>query len=129
MPFDVLTDPWIPVDTGEELSLLDTLTRAHKLKAISAASPLDTYATYRLVIAFLMDALQMPHRDARLDVLARGRFDMAVIEAYVARCRAEGVSFDLFDKERPFMQAAYDPQYDRETKPVSELVHALPTGN
>jgi CRISPR type I-E-associated protein CasA/Cse1 len=129
LPFSVLTDAWIPVDTGEELSLLDTLARSHALKAISAASPLETYATYRLLIAFLMDALQMPHRDARLEVLARGKFDMAAIQAYVACCEADGVSFDLFDKARPFMQAAYDPQYDHETKPVSELVQALPTGN
>lgn len=129
LPFDVLTEPWIPVDTGEELSLLDTLTRAHRLKTISAASPLETYATYRLLIALLMDALQMPRRDARLDVLARGKFDMSMIEAYVARCTVEGVSFDLFDQKHPFLQATYDPKYDHEPKPVSELVHTLPTGN
>ena len=60
--FDILRKPWVPVldAAGQktELGLLETLERAHELKAIQTASPMEEYSVYRFLIVFLMDALR-----------------------------------------------------------------------
>lgn len=131
MSFNVLTDPWIPMADGEELPLLDALARADELEGVRCASPLETCAVYRLMTAFVMDALSLENREERMALLKRGRFDMAVISAYVKKCEGEGASFDLFDPVRPFMQAAPDPALDDEKKVKSAACMSLqlPSGN
>lgn len=129
MTFNVLTEPWIPMSNGETLSLLDALEGARALEGVECASPLETVAVDRLMIAFLMDALQLKSRDDRLAPLRQGNFDMAAIRAYASRCEAEGASFDLFDAKRPFMQAAYDPELDKERKSAAILALGIPSGN
>lgn len=131
--FDVLTKPWVPVvdATGQtmELGLLETLERAHELQAIQVASPMEEYSVYRFLIVFLMDALR-PEDENDLDRLLKAeRFDREAIESYIAQCRKEGVSFDLFDEERPFLQTTYVEAWDREAKPVSTLDYTIPNGN
>ncbi len=106
--FDVLEEGWIPVETldgkRELLGIRQVLKRAHTLRAIRDASPLIEYSLYRLLQVFLMDAL-CPEDSFKLeDMLETGRFDMEAIDAYIAACEAEGVSFDLFDEKRPFFR-------------------------
>lgn len=132
--FDVLQDPWIPVVTlgGERctLGLLPALERAHELRDVVCESPLETYAVQRMMIAFLMDAYTPQWVRDRVAIFQGGRFDPAVFTRYAALCRSEGVSFDLFDKSRPFMQAPFDEELDAgKEKPAANLFHALPTGN
>lgn len=131
--FDVLHGPWIPVERNDggvcELGIIDLLARAHELNSLRCESPLENYAVMRLLAAFVMDAYQWKSPEGRKALFRAGRFDKEVLEKYVELCLAEGASFDLFDKKRPFMQAAYDPQLDKEKKPVSVLVHSLPSGN
>lgn len=131
MTFDVLKEPWIPLTNGQTVSLLDALAQAHTVEGVQCDSPLETVAVYRLMIAFVMDALTLPHRDARLALLRQGHFDMAVVRDYVTRCEREGAYFDLFDAKRPFMQAAYDPAYDGENKknPAAVMALRMPSGN
>ena len=129
MSYNVLREPWIPMSDGHKYSLWDCLEHAHEMERISCASPLETYAVHRFLGAFVMDALQLQNKSARLLLLKQGRFDMAVFDAYVDLCEQEGVSFDLFDKNRPFMQAGYNPKYDLTTKPVAALASELPSGN
>lgn len=129
MTFNILTEPWIPMSSGETLSLLDALAGAQALAGVECVSPLETVAVYRLMIAFLMDALQLKTRDERLALLRQGRFDVAAIHAYARRCEAEGASFDLFDAERPFMQAAYDQKLDKERKSAAIMALEIPSGN
>lgn len=131
--FFVLSDGWIPVTTldGRQLVLgiWDTLEQAVRLKEISVVSPLEEYGLYRFLCVFLMDALR-PNRLADVEeLLERGSFDMERIGQYIALCQSEGVSFDLFDEARPFLQSAHMPQWDRKTKPVSELDCFQPSGN
>jgi len=132
--FNVLTDPWIPVErvdgSQEMLGIADTLAHAHELHGIVCRSPLETYAVKRLLTAFLMDALK-PQERAELKALFRAEhFPVDRINDYIALCEAEGASFDLFDEKRPFMQAAYDEALDKEKKkPVAVLVHEFPSGN
>ena len=129
MSYNVLREPWIPMSDGHKYSLWDCLEHAHEMERISCASPLETYAVHRFLCAFVMDALQLPNKRARLLLLKQGRFDMAVFDAYVGLCEQEDVSFDLFDKNRPFMQAGYNPKFDLTTKPVAALASELPSGN
>ena len=54
-----------------------------------------------------MDALRP--EDGEEDIgglLEAEQFDMEAIQDYLTQCRKEGVSFDLFDVERPFLQTA-----------------------
>ena len=131
--FNVLDAPWIPVITagGEEelLGIRQTLLRAHELREISSASPLEEYSVYRFLGLFLMDALR-PRRESDIeDLLDAGRFDPAAIEDYIALCEREGVSFDLFDDKRPFLQCPRDDSLDGEPKSVSVLDCTKPSGN
>lgn len=121
-------EPWIPAD-GKDYSLMGLLENAHRISRISCASPLETYAVYRLVIAFVMDALRMPNKDVRHRLIGQPPFDMEAIKAYVRLCEQEGASFDLFDEKRPFMQAPYDAEWSQEPKPIAGVVLTLPSGN
>lgn len=132
--FDVLTEPWIPVASVDgqnmELSLTETLLRAHELSQVCCESPLETYAVQRFLIAFLMDAYRLERARDRKRLYEHGHFDKEVLDRYVELCRSEGVSFDLFDEKRPFYQAAFD-EYDSKVKKESAvyLFHEIPSGN
>ena len=131
--FNVLDEPWIPVvgldGSREILGIRETLRRSPGLKEISAVSPLEEFSVYRFLSIFLMDALR-PRRNSTINkLLQQGSFDMEQIEDYIALCKSEGVSFDLFDEKRPFMQSAYVKEWDKESKPVSAIDCFLPSGN
>lgn len=131
--FNVLNEPWIPVITVKgdhtDLSLRDTLVNAHELTEVCCENPLETYALQRFLIAFLMDAYRLPHAGDRKKLYLSGKFDPAVIDGYIDLCKSEGVTFDLFDKERPFYQAAYNENYDSDKKKsIAIIFHAVPSG-
>ena len=67
--------------------------------------------------------------EALEELLEEGQFDPDEIRDYVAMCQAEGVSFDLFDEERPFLQTTYRVEWDQKPKPVSVLDYTVPNGN
>ena len=131
--FNVLNDAWIPVigpgEKREMLGIRDLLRRAPELQEISSASPLEEYSLYRFLSVFLMDALRPETVFDLKKLLSDGVFDMSKIEQYIALCESEGVTFDLFDRFRPFMQSAYDEKWDKEEKPVGYIDCFLPSGN
>ena len=131
--FNVLDEPWIPVvapdGTKGLLGIRETLRRAPELREISVASPLEEFSVYRFLSVFLMDALRPEDTDSIEELLEEGSFDMEQIEAYISLCESEGVSFDLFDEKRPFMQSAYVKEWDKEAKPISAIDCFLPSGN
>ena len=131
--FHVLDAPWIPVvtldGTKELLGIRETLRRSPELKEISAVSPLEEFSVYRFLSVFLMDALRPRRSSSIKKLLNQGTFDMEQIEAYISLCESEGVSFDLFDEKRPFMQVAYVKEWDKEPKPISTIDCFLPSGN
>lgn len=131
--FNVLDAPWIPVvsldGTKELLGIRETLRRSTELKEISVVSPLEEFSVYRFLSVFLMDALRPKRTSAIRNLLKRGYFDMEQIEDYISLCEGEGVSFDLFDEKRPFMQSTYVKAWDKEPKPVSAIDCFLPSGN
>lgn len=131
--FNVLTNPWIPTldqdGITKELSLLETLERAHELQGIQAASPLVEYSVHRFLILFLMDMIRPEDESAIEDLLEEGQFDPDLLSDYIDQCNREGVTFDLFDEERPFLQTPYVKAWDREAKPISTLDYTVPNGN
>ncbi len=131
--FRVLTQGWIPVmdleGRRQKLGILDTLKNAHRLKAISDASAMVEYSLYRFLSVFLMDALRPKDKETLEDLLEEGSFDPNCIDDYITLCESEGVSFDLFDKERPFLQTPYCAAWDKSAKPAAVLDYTIPSGN
>lgn len=131
--FDVLDQGWIPVvdENGSRqlMGIRQVLSEAHRLREISDPSPLEEYSLYRFLTVFLMDALRPKTRSNISDLLKKGRFDMPQIERYIAQCLTEGVSFDLFDEERPFLQCKMEGAIDGNEKPVAVLDCTVPSGN
>lgn len=131
--YNVLNEPWIPVrnpdGTIRELGIYEVLARAHELDEITDSNIMIEYGLYRLLITFLLDALR-PQDVADLeDILAAGRIDMAKIDTYIEACRNEGITFDLFDKEHPFLQVPYKRDYEKKKGPVTAIDHTIPKGN
>ena len=128
--FNVLEEGWIPVETldgkRELLGIRQVLEQAHTLRVIRDASPLIEYSLYRFLQVFLMDALRPENSDELEDMLGAGKFDMEAVEAYIATCKAEGVSFDLFDEKRPFLQTIEG--CGDKPGPVSRLDYFIPSG-
>lgn len=131
--FNVLDEPWIPVvaidGKSELLGIRETLRRAPELTEISVVSPLEEFSVYRFLSVFLMDAFRPARTSAIRKLLKQGQFDMEQIEEYISLCESEGVSFDLFDEKRPFMQSAYVKESDAEKKPITVIDCSLPSGN
>lgn len=131
--FDLLEYPWIPVkDKNGELEVLgirETLRRAHELVEIPVSSPLEEYSLYRFLALFLMDALRPEEEIDLVELWETGKFDMTMIETYISACMREGVSFDLFDEKRPFLQTVFTDEAERVRKPVEVLDCTLPSGN
>lgn len=132
--FNVLLDPWIPVERFDgsqtELGIISLLKDAEKFRRINCSFPLETAAIARLLAAFLTDAYHLKNLQERRELFHKGRFDTSVLEEYVCRCAEEGDSFDLFDQKRPFMQSAYSSKLDheKEIRSVAVIVLSLPSG-
>lgn len=136
--FDALRQPWIPVEkidgTIREYGILEVLRQANQLRSLVDSSPVFLYGMYRLLIAFLTDALRPQTMDDLFDIYETGSFPMERIDEYVGICEANGPCFDIFDEKRPFLQSAYDPKIDKDLtklenlKSIAELAFDLPTG-
>ena len=135
MKYSVLYDPVISVTTLDgkncALGIYDVFKQAHEIQDIQGDSPLERFAILRLLTAFAMDMLHPQSWMDRKVLLEEGRFDTSLLDKYIADCEKDGPRFDLFDQEHPFMQAAFDPNYDDEKnrKGAANLSISLPSGN
>lgn len=130
--FDVLTEPWIPAagadGTITELGLLPCLEHAHELVEIKDPSPIVEFGLYRLLVAFVLDALIWAGRRPRdryglEDLLDQGAFDGELFREYVRAC---GDVFDLFHPERPFLQTPMEERDKLEA--LAQLYPVVPSG-
>lgn len=129
--FDVLHERWIPVrhldGSSDELGILACLQQAHALREIRDPSPIVEFGLYRLLVAFVLDALVLADRrpesthDLR-DMMAVGSFDMTLLTDYVLAC---GDVFDLFHPEKPFQQTA---MVEAKARPLAGVFPAVPSG-
>ena len=106
-PFNLLTEPWIPVRPlgapGLRLvGIREALTQAREFAGIEDASPLQTVAMYRLLLAVLHRALQGPKDVWDVEAWWKDGFPAEALDAYF---QAHGPRFELFG-EHPFMQVA-----------------------
>ena len=131
--YNVLEEPWIPVialdGKRKMLGIMDTLAQAHQIKEISDTIPSYEYGVFWFLCAFLMDVYRPEEWGSIQDLYDRKSFDMGTIQDYIECCKKEGVSFDLFDKKRPFLQTAYNEEYDKNLVSVAALNIAMPSGN
>lgn len=106
-PFNLLTEPWIPVRPigapGLRLvGIREALTQARTFTGIEDASPLQTVAMYRLLLAVLHRALMGPREPRDAAMWWREGFPEGALDAYYQKY---GPRFELFG-EQPFMQVA-----------------------
>ncbi len=131
--FDALRQPWIPAERADgsihEYGIMEVIEKAPELRCLNDSSPVFLYGMYRLLVAFLTDALRPKSIDELMDIYETGSFPMERIEDYIAECEKDGPCFDLFDKDRPFLQSAYNNELDKQQKTAAIMVMDLPTGN
>ena len=108
--FNIVYDRWITVimkkGNKETLSLRDFFEQAHNIERLNVKTDcyMDELSVFMFATALAEDMLA-PVSRTRLDhTLRHGRFDMEIFDTYIEKCEKEGVSFDAFDEERPFMQ-------------------------
>lgn len=106
-PFNLLTEPWIPVrligKPGVRLvGIREALAQAREFTGIEDASPLQTVAMYRLLLAILHRALNGPKDGWDVVDWWEDGFPANTLSAYFERF---GPRFELFG-EAPFMQVA-----------------------
>ncbi len=130
--FNALTEPWIPVirmdGSNDELSLWSCLEQAPELREIRDPSPIIEFGIYRLLVAFVLDALiltdQRPEDPLDLKSMIEGkRFDLNLMKDYVEKC---GDVFDLFHPERPFLQTKVNTK--AKLKSLAGLYPVVPSG-
>ena len=118
MKFDITKESWLPVRTlqGERkmLNLMDFLEQSPSLQSLDGLNPMEEYSIHRFLSVFLLAVFSPKRWENKWELLEKGQFDMQRIRDYVQHCESEGVSFDLFDEKRPFLQSAYDSKYDQE---------------
>lgn len=127
---NLIEDAWLPVTTldgaTKQLSIRDLLVHAHDLAALTTASPLQTVALLRLLVAVHYASLGHAQTSAdQAALLAAGRFDTARIDDYAA---AWAHRFELLSADRPFLQAAEDMD-DIPASSIARLVAELASGN
>lgn len=131
--FNILTDPWVEVEQNDgsvtEYGMLDVLKKAHKIRYLHIAAPGDEYAVHRFISVFLFDALHPDDTEDVLELIEDGKVDMTAVSEYVSMCEHEGVSFDLFDAQRPFMQTPIWDTGKAHEDTVRLLINGLASGN
>ena len=125
--FNVISDKWIITETGK-YGIRELLANAHKIKEIKGDNPLVEFGIYRFLFTFLMDALRPKETEDCFDILDEGAFDMGKIDGYISACEAEGVSFDIYDGTRPFLQEPKDCFKEKDRSAVTYLDKLSPTG-
>lgn len=130
--FNLWDAPWITVErpTGqlETLSLAQTLTEAHRIRALYDPSPLVEVALHRLLVAILQDVFQ-PENPKDLKRLWQAKqFSAQDLQKFGETYEPR---FDLFSEKAPFLQSADLPQQPLKTdnaKSIGYLFLEQPTG-
>ena len=114
--YNVLNEKWIPVTNMagvfSNISLKEAILDAHQYRGLNETDSLLECALYRFLFTFVSDMVFCCHSqdvdmtDLIEKYLDAGSFSEDDFTKYVEKCHNEGVSFDLFDEKKPFMQNA-----------------------
>ena len=107
-----------------DLSLIETLVRAHEIREIFDESPLVTVALHRLLLAILHRNFGPSGKKAWFELWRRRRWDEGELSRYFSRWRER---FDLFHPERPFYQVREMKGVARQ--PAAVLFQEMAAGN
>lgn len=125
--FDLIREPWIPClrpdGNVEEVGLREALCRAHELRAIRDPMPTVEFGLYRLLIVLVLDIFRPEDTQMLSDLMAEGRFDPTIVDAYFAQWQKR---FDLFSATHPFLQTA--GMTAEAAKPLAGLLPPIPSG-
>ncbi len=131
--FNLTTEPWIPCLLSDgslrELSLTETLTRAHEISEITDDSPLVVVSLHRFLLAILHRNFGPKNFEDWKSLWRAGHWDANVINRYFEDWRDR---FNLFDNEFPFYQypkIAKAKGADADIKPVAILMQERAAGN
>ncbi len=135
---DVYRSPWIDANFvdghRERLSLRDCIVKAKEIKSLFIADAkfaLDNSVPYT-ILTLIIARVFMPSQDDKIEMLEADGFDIERIDAYISDCEKSGISFDVFDEHRPFMQ---DADYKRfldsksKSKTVGMIEPLMVSGN
>lgn len=105
--FNLVDEPWLPVVDASgavgEVGLRALFTHAHELRDLGLPFGLEYAATLRMVVAVLQAATRGPRSiRQKAEWLVDPVALRSTIDEYLDRCHSR---FELFDPERPFMQA------------------------
>lgn len=136
--FNILHEPWMGVvdmDGNEMLvGLRDYLINAHlyKYSAENRQFAVLRRLQQRLAETFVMDIFGIDI-EAEAALINTGYFDADKIDGYIAKCDNSGISFDLFDENRPFMQTdktTYEKIFkNKNSGPVAAINPRMGSGN
>ena len=132
---NVLHDPWIPVRTQNNrhirVTLPDFYAHAHEYQRLETENAFDEFSLARFLALFAHCAYEPKNDEAIEEIAEEGAFPMEPIYDYIALCKSEGVTFELFDEERPFLQAIPDEAFDTEKvlSPISKMDFICAYGN
>ncbi|WP_367124680.1 type I-E CRISPR-associated protein Cse1/CasA [Streptomyces phytohabitans] len=129
--FNLVRDPWLPaqrLDDGSmlELSLRDAFSRAGEVRRLVGDVPTQEFALLRLALAVLYDAYGGPETPEAWAELWEAADPFAKVREYLDE---HVESFELFDAERPFFQAAGIRTGKDEVAPLSRIVADVPSGS
>lgn len=128
--FNVWFEPWIPVEKTDgsvtHAGIYEALKDSTNIRAIRGTMPPETFGIIRLLITILID-IYRPGRWIDIGIMwNNGKFESKKLDDYYNLCLSEGISFDLFDTDRPFLQY---PLKEEKLKSAANLFDHLPTGN
>lgn len=127
---NVITDNWIRAQdldgTIKMIGIREAIVNAEKYRGIVMADedPMFEYCVYRLLGGFVQAAYNIDYQIEWLEDSIP--FDASAFDAYVAKCEENGTSFDVFDKEKPFMQITWDQLTDSTKKYIDVPLNQLP---
>lgn len=145
--FNIYTDAWIQCAYTNGATALhgirDCLLHAAEIKEISIPHPngvigrhgnsiyMDDITPFVLMEMLLVRVFSPASEDDKLDIWEAGRFDIDAIDRYIQGCESCGISFDVFDKDHPFLQISTKQlrEISAEKKPLGMIQPTIPAGH
>ncbi|MCL4199412.1 MAG: type I-E CRISPR-associated protein Cse1/CasA [Phycisphaerales bacterium] len=125
--FNLIEEDWIPVLLAngrfERVGIRRALTEAGRIRQIAASNPMDNVALLRFLLAVLLWCRPGLSEDDRRSPDEAG----GIPEDWLKMLDEHKAKFNLFDPERPFMQAL--SVKDESKNAATELLHDLPSGS
>ena len=108
--YDLLTEPWLHVvdmdGNLQSVGIKECLINAHKYRRLAENNDLAVIRRlqHRLLETLVICIYNIKNQDEYMELFRNGCFDKNKVNEYFETCENSGVSFDIFNEERPFLQ-------------------------